>query len=109
MGNSATNTVRSNGHKVRINSKSMPGYILVDSVIDTFYLIDKQNKQIMKMSIDDIGDGALGKKMNVSLKPRGKGDKIAGYSTGRFDLIADGGIEKRSGQAAPCNQLDVQL
>lgn len=86
----ATSTVRSNGHKVRIDSKSMPGYLLVDSVINTFYMVDNQSQQIMKMSADDLGSGSIGKKMNVSLKARGSGDKIAGYSTGRFDLIADG-------------------
>lgn len=86
----ATNTVRSNGHKVRIDSKNMPGYILVDSVIDTFYMVDEKNGQIMKMALDDLGSGATGRKMNVSLKARGKGDKIAGYRTGRYDLIADG-------------------
>ena len=86
----ATNTVRSNGHKVRIDSRNMPGYLLVDSVIDTVYMVDQQQRQIMKMSIDEIGTGSTGKHMNVSLKARGKGEKIAGYRTGRFDLIADG-------------------
>lgn len=86
----ATNTARSNGHKVRIDNENVPGYILVDSVIDTFYMIDTQNEQIMKMSLEEMGSGAMGKPMNVSLKARGKGDKIAGYRTGRFDLIADG-------------------
>jgi hypothetical protein len=86
----ATNTMRSDGQKVRINNRQTAGYVLVDSEIDTFYMIDTKRKEIVKFSADEIGGAPAGKKLNVSLKARGGSDKIAGYRTGRFDLISDG-------------------
>ena len=93
----ATTTMRSNGHRVRIDSRKMPGYVLVDSVINTYYMIDKKRNEMVKFTADEISGVATDGKLNVSLKARGKGDKIAGYRTGRFDLIADGEV---------CGRLD---
>ena len=86
----ATSTMVSNGDMVRINSRQTPGYVLLDGPGGVFYLVDEQRGEVGKISADEIRgvppDGGL----SVSLKPRGSGDEVAGFKTGRFDLIANG-------------------
>lgn len=86
------NTLLSNGQKVRINSASIPGYLLVDSTTGEYLLVDPARNEIVRISPDEFGSMAEVGGLNVGLKPRGAGGKIAGYSTGRFDLIADGSL-----------------
>ena len=88
--NGTISTMFSNGDRVRINRTQAPGYVMYDSSVGFFYLVDDQRGEIARISADEIrgvpADGAL----NVSLRPRGSGEKIAGYRTGRFDLISNG-------------------
>ena len=86
----SVNSMLSNGSKVRINGGPTPGYLLVDSASDEFFLVDPERKEILRVAPGEIGVMAEAGGLNVSLKPRGGGEKIAGYSTGRFDLIANG-------------------
>ena len=86
----AFNTMRSNGHKVRINGGPFPGYLLFDSLIGTVYMIDTRRKEIVKLSTDEISAVTSDKPLNVGLKSLGGSEKIAGYKTGRFNLIANG-------------------
>ena len=86
----AFNTMRSNGHKVRINGGPFPGYLLFDSVISTVYMIDTCRNEIVKLSTDEISAVSSEKPLNVGLKSLGGSEKIAGYKTGRFNLIANG-------------------
>ena len=83
----STSTISSNGHKVRINGAQMSGYVLVDSVSGEFFMVDPERKEIIRATPVEI---EADERLSVSLRPRGAGDKIAGYSTGRFDLISDG-------------------
>lgn len=86
----ATSTMHSNGDRVRINSRQTPGYVLLDGSVGMFYLIDEQRGKIDRIAADEIGGVPPDGGMSVSLRPRGSGGKIAGYRTGRFDLIANG-------------------
>lgn len=86
----ATSSMRSNGQKVRIDGGQMPGYLLVDGERGEFFIVDTGRKEIIKVTANEVGGAAEVGALNVSLKPRGGGEKIAGYATGRFDLIANG-------------------
>jgi hypothetical protein len=68
----------------------MPGYVLFDGITEDFFIVDTKRKEVLRTSLQDIPGVAPDGKLNVSLKTRGGGGKIAGYSTGRFDLISNG-------------------
>lgn len=86
----AISTMHSNGDRVRINDRQAFDYVLLDGSVGRFYLVDEKRGETSRIAADEIlgvpADGGL----SVSLKPRGSGGKIAGYRTGRFDLIANG-------------------
>jgi hypothetical protein len=86
----AANTMHSNGQKVRIDGGQMPGYMLVDSSSGEFFMVDGKRKEIIRVSTEEVDATVEVGALNVSLKPRGGGEKIAGYATDRFDLIANG-------------------
>ena len=86
----STSTISSNGHKVRINGAQMSGYVLVDSVSGEFFMVDPERKEIIRATPVEIEADEEDERLSVSLRPRGAGDEIAGYSTGRFDLISNG-------------------
>ena len=83
-------TMRSDGNKVRINGGQIPGYLLLHSEVETVYLVDKKRQEVVKLPIDEISGVSSGQALNVGLKSIGGSDKIAGYKTGRFNLIANG-------------------
>jgi hypothetical protein len=86
----ATSTMRSNGERVRINGGQTPGYMLVDGKSGEFFMVDSKRKEIIRVAADEVGSTIEVGALDVSLKPRGGGEQIAGYATGRFDLIANG-------------------
>lgn len=86
----STSTISSNEHKVRINGAQMSGYVLVDSATGEFFMVDPERKEIIRATPVEIERDAQDERLSVSLRPRGAGDEIAGYSTGRFDLISNG-------------------
>jgi hypothetical protein len=88
--NGATSTMQSNGRKVRINGGRLPGYLLHDSSSGEFFLVDPMSREVVRVAPDELAVTVDVGSLNVSLKPRGGGEKILGYSTGRYDLLADG-------------------
>ena len=86
----STSTISSNGHKVRINGAQMPGYVLVDSASGEFFMVDPERKEIIRATPVEMTVDEEDERLSVSLMPRGTGDEIAGYGTGRFDLISNG-------------------
>ena len=86
----STSTISSNGHKVRINGAQMSGYVLVDSASGEFFMVDPKRKEIIRATPVGIATDEEDERLSISLMPRGAGDEIAGYSTGRFDLISNG-------------------
>jgi hypothetical protein len=86
----ATSTISSNGKKVRINDAQMSGYVLVDSASGEFFMVDPERNEIIRATPVEIAGGEEDERLSISLKPRGAGEEIAGYGTGRFDLISNG-------------------
>jgi hypothetical protein len=85
-----TSTISSNGQKVRINDAQMSGYALVDSASGEFFMVDPKRKEIIRATPVEIAGVEEDERLSISLKPRGSGEEIAGYGTGRFDLISNG-------------------
>jgi hypothetical protein len=85
-----TSTISSNGKKVRINDAQMSGYVLVDSSSGEFFMVDPKGKEIIRATPVEIEGVEEDERLGISLKPRGGGEEIAGYGTGRFDLISNG-------------------
>jgi hypothetical protein len=86
----STSTISSNGQKVRINGAQMSGYVLVDSASGEFFMVDPKRKEIIRVRPVEIALDEEDERLSISLMPRGTGDEIAGYGTGRFDLISNG-------------------
>ncbi len=87
-----TSTISSNGNKVRINGAQMPGYVLVDNASGEFFMVDPKRSEIIRatpVEIEGVEEDE-DERLSISLMPRGVGDEIAGYGTGRFDLISNG-------------------
>lgn len=85
-----TSTISSNGQKVRINDAQMSGYVLVDSASGEFFMVDPKREEIIRATPVEIEGVEEDERLGISLKPRGGGEEIAGYGTGRFDLISNG-------------------
>lgn len=86
----ATGTMLSNGERVRINGVQMPGYLLVDGASGEFFMVDPQRNEIIRVAPGEMGVMAEAGALNVGVKARGGSERIAGYSAGRYDLLADG-------------------
>lgn len=89
-GNGEVSTMLSNGSKVRINGGPTPGYLLVDGASGNFFVVDTKRKEIVKVAPGEVGGMAEVGQLSVGLKARGGREKVAGYTTGRYDLIANG-------------------
>lgn len=85
-----SSTISSNGEKARIESGQMPGYAIVDYSSGEFLMVNPERGEVVRMSVDDqdASIGAAG--LDVSLKDRGGGQKIAGYLTRKYEIIAEG-------------------
>lgn len=87
-GNSST--IYSNGQKARVEGGQMPGYGIIDFDSGELLMIDKERKQVMKMSLANQANGSTAGGVGVSLKDKGGGRKIAGYLTRKYEIVADG-------------------
>ena len=85
-----TSTISSNGQEVRINSAQMSGYVLVDSASGAYFMVDPKRNEAIRATPIEIAGVEEDQRLSISLKPRGGGEEIAGYGTGRFDLISNG-------------------
>ncbi len=83
-------TFSSNGEMARIEDKQMPGYVIIDYASGDFYMVDTERGEIMRTSVGKGGAGVNESKISVTLKDKGGGQKIAGYSTRKFEMIANG-------------------
>lgn len=84
-----SSTVYSNGQQSRIESAQMPGYAIVDHGSGEFLVVDESRKEIISLKL--AGQAATGgSQLSVSLEDRGGGQKIAGYLTRKYQIIANG-------------------
>jgi len=95
-------TFSSNGQLVRIDSQKMHGFIIIDYAKGEFFMVDSKRNEIMKTSLDKVDATNAAAPVSISLKDKGGGQKIAGYSTRKFELIADG---ERCGSVYASRQL----
>jgi hypothetical protein len=89
-GEGRTSTFSSNGKMARIEDKQMPSYVIIDHASGEFNMVDTERGEIMKTSMGKGGVVANDSKISVKLKDKGGGPKIAGYSTRKYELIANG-------------------
>ncbi len=89
-GKGRTSTFSSNGKMAHIKDKQMPGYVIIDHASGEFNMVDTERGEIMRTRIEKGGVAANDSKISVKLKDKGDGQKIAGYSTRKFEMIANG-------------------
>lgn len=85
-----SSTFSSNGQLVRIEGQKIPGFIIIDYASGEFFMVDLKRNQIIKISLGRVNVANDTATLNVSLKDEGGGQKIAGYLTRKFQLIANG-------------------
>jgi len=88
FGNSST--FSSNGQLVRIEGRKIPGFIIIDYSKGEFFMVDSKRNHIVKISLGQVNVANAAATLSVSLKDMGGGQKIAGYLTRKFQLIANG-------------------
>ena len=79
----------SNGKNTRISMAPEPGYVLINHTAQKMYMVLPEEKTIMNISVDST-KGSTPIKVDIKLSEVGKGPKIAGYSTKKYNLTADG-------------------
>lgn len=78
----------SNGQKTRIEGGIMPGYVIIDSASGELFMVDPNRSQILTThTAGGFADDAI---VDISLKDKGGGRKIAGYLTRKYELSANG-------------------
>ena len=86
------NTMQTNGSMVRINGGPTPGYLLVNGTTGEFFIVDSKQNEIIKFAPDEVGGMTEVGDLNMGLKSRGGREKVAGYTTGRYDLLVNGSL-----------------
>lgn len=89
-GNGLMNTVSSDGRKARIESKKMPGYAIIDFSRGKISMVDPQRKEVLQSTLAPNSGGGSADALAVSLKDKGGGQKIAGYVTRKYEVVANG-------------------
>lgn len=87
-----SSTITSNGSIVRLDNANEPGYVLIDTRQQQFKMVDAQRQQVMVVDLKSAKKQAppATSQVKISLNKTGKGPKIAGYSTDKYTLSANG-------------------
>ena len=89
--NSAQSQFLTNGAKARINSRGTDDYMVVDFDTKTIYSVTPKKKQIANITESIPSILAIEPpRIRTDIKPAGEGPVIAGYSTRKFRLSANG-------------------
>ncbi len=83
-------TITSDGNKVRIESSEMPGFVIIDFSTGKLSMVNLERQEVINMDVAIDGGDATAGKVQISFKAKGRGPKIAGYSTKKYDYQADG-------------------
>ena len=83
-------TLVSNGSKVRIDNRQMPGYGIIDTERGEYVMVDTKRNEAYSTSLRNDGEAADVKPVSLSVKDKGGGQKIAGYLTRKYKFSADG-------------------
>ena len=79
----------SNGQLVRIEGQQVPGFIIIDYAKDEFFMVDSKRNEITKASLGKLDAANEAAKLSLSLNDKGGGQKIAGYDTRKFEMVAN--------------------
>jgi hypothetical protein len=86
------NTMQTNGSMVRINGGPTPGYLLLNGATGEFFIVNPERNEIIKVAPDELAGMTEVGDLNMGLKTRGGREKVAGYTTGRYDLLVNGSL-----------------
>jgi hypothetical protein len=86
----SNSTFSSNGRLVRVDGEKMEGFIIVDFSSGEFFMVDLNRNEVMRTSLGQMRASNSVAPIDISLKDRGSGQKIAGYLTRKYEMIADG-------------------
>ena len=89
-GKGRTSAFSSDGKMARIEDKQMPGHAIINYQSGEFFMVDSKRKEIMRTVIESGGVADDSSTVSVSLKDKGGGQKIAGYSTRKYEMRANG-------------------
>ncbi len=81
-------TVSSNGQKARIDARGTPGFVIIDYASGEIFMVDPSRKEVMRTNVSDPGEAEAD--IVVSLKDKGGGQKIAGFNTRKYRIMAGG-------------------
>jgi len=87
-------TLISNGKTARMEGGGQPGFVLIDLTNGNMKMVDDRRRSVMEMGAPDMslpGAGAPSM-VQTELKDKGPGPKIAGYSTRRYEITANGRV-----------------
>ncbi len=80
----------SNGQKARFEDANTPGYVIIDFTSGQMLMVDPARNEAMAASVQGQPADGGGGGIEVSLKDKGGGQKIAGYSTRKYVFRAAG-------------------
>ena len=83
-------TFSSDGKMARIEDKQMPGHVIIDHQSGEFFMVDPKRKEIMRTVIGSGGVTDGSPALDIALKDKGDGQKIAGYPTRMYEMTANG-------------------
>ena len=83
-------TFSSNGRLVRIDGGKIAGFIIINFSSGEFFMVDLKRNEVMRTSLDQVDASNSVAPINISLKDKGGAQKVAGYLTRKYEMIADG-------------------
>ena len=89
-GKGRTSAFSSDGKMARIEDRQMPGHVIIDYQSGEFFMVDSKRQEIMRTVIDNKGMAGGDPAVKINLEDRGGGQKIAGYSTRKYEMRANG-------------------
>jgi hypothetical protein len=83
-------TFSSNGRLVRVDGGKIEGFIIINFASGEFFMVDSKRNEVMRTRLDQVDTSNSVAPIGISLKDKGGGQKIAGYLTRKYEMIADG-------------------
>lgn len=89
-GKGRTSAFSSDGKMARIEDGQMPGHAIINYQSGEFFMVDSKRQEIMRTVIKNEGVAGDSSAVKISLKDKGGDQKIAGYSTRKYEMSANG-------------------
>ena len=82
-------TVMTDGKQARMNTGASD-YVIVDYKNNSMKNVDRKNRQVMLLNIDNMPKTGNAPRIQLSIKNLGAGSTIAGYKTQKFSYAVNG-------------------